>query len=425
MPLSAGGAWVDYVYAMVSLEFDEAKLAKKKAETKKAKDRAEEPEAVADTVDETVVVPETEPAIEEPVAAEAPADVEQPAEEAEPESEPAVTELEAEAEAEAEEAAAPVAEEISEPVAEEAAGEPVAEVADEPAAELEPIPEFLAVPHDSDADEPAKRPGFSKLFDNLVGLTGFYGHGYKVDGDEVGTEQAGDSVPQSPLAEAPADEPQAVEEAVDEEPVAEEPVAEEPADVRDEPAAEEPVIEVPVVEVAETESVINDEPAEDSVIIFEQPVEEPVAEDPAVELVDDPPASEPAQSSTPAPEGTLESKLTDVRAKADEAQQAKLRASAALHEGLSAAYDFALDAEDAPEEYLKLVEAQGLKIQLRSPMKPVVKLAFAETCDDSTIKQLETVLSWALDNELPRGSLLERIEAAGGIEPLAAEAKAA
>ena len=47
------------------------------------------------------------------------------------------------------------------------------------------------------------------------------------------------------------------------------------------------------------------------------------------------------------------------------------------------------------------------------------------TCDDSTIKQLETVLSWALDNELPRGSLLERIEAAGGIEPLAAEAKAA
>jgi len=425
LPLSAGGAWVDYVYAMVSLECDEAKSAKKKAETKKVKDRAEEPEAVADTVDETVAVPETEPAIEEPVAAEAPADVEQPAEEAEPESEPAVTELEAEAEAEAEAEEAAVAEEISEPVAEEAAGEPVAEVADEPAAELEPIPEFLAVPHDSDADEPAKRPGFSKLFDNLVGLTGFYGHGYKVDGDEVGTEQAGDSVPQSPLAEAPADEPQAVEEAVDEEPVAEEPVAEEPADVRDEPAAEEPVIEVPVVEVAETESVINDEPAEDSVIIFEQPVEEPVAEDPAVELVDDPPASEPAQSSTPAPEGTLESKLTDVRAKADEAQQAKLRASAALHEGLSAAYDFALDAEDAPEEYLKLVEAQGLKIQLRSPMKPVVKLAFAETCDDSTIKQLETVLSWALDNELPRGSLLERIEAAGGIEPLAAEAKAA
>ena len=79
---------------------------------------------------------------------------------------------------------------------------------------------------------------------------------------------------------------------------------------------------------------------------------------------------------TTSAEGTLQSKLTEVRAKADEARQAKLRANVALYEGLSAAYDFALDAEDKPEEYLKLVEEQGLKIQLRSPMKPVVKLAF-------------------------------------------------
>ena len=77
-------------------------------------------------------------------------------------------------------------------------------------------------------------------------------------------------------------------------------------------------------------------------------------------------------------EGPLQNKLTEVRAKADEARAAKLRANAALYEGLSAAYDFALDAEEHAEEYLKLVEAQGLKIQLRSPMKPVVKLAFEE-----------------------------------------------
>jgi hypothetical protein len=87
----------------------------------------------------------------------------------------------------------------------------------------------------------------------------------------------------------------------------------------------------------------------------------------------------------------------------------------ALYEGLSAAYDFALDAEDSPEEYLRLVEAQGMKIQLRSPMKPVVKLAFDGLCDDATVKQLEAVLAWAFDQELPRGSLAERIEAAGGI----------
>jgi hypothetical protein len=114
-------------------------------------------------------------------------------------------------------------------------------------------------------------------------------------------------------------------------------------------------------------------------------------------------------------EGTLQTKLSDVRALAEEARQAQLRSNAALYEGLSAAYDFALDAESAPEEYLRLVEAQGLKIQLRSPMKPVVRLAFDGFCDEPTIPQLEAVLAWALKNDLPRGSLAERIEAEGGI----------
>ncbi len=116
-----------------------------------------------------------------------------------------------------------------------------------------------------------------------------------------------------------------------------------------------------------------------------------------------------------ATEGALQDKLADVRAKADEARQAKLRSNLALYEGLSAAYDFALDAEDQAEDYLKLVEAQGLKIQLRSPMTPVAKLAFGGMCDDSVIPQLEAVLAWAFKNDLPRGSLAERIEAEGGI----------
>ena len=58
----------------------------------------------------------------------------------------------------------------------------------------------------------------------------------------------------------------------------------------------------------------------------------------------------------------MQSKLADVRAKADEARMAKLRSNLALYEGLSAAYDFALDAEDNADEYLKLVEAQDAQI---------------------------------------------------------------
>ncbi len=134
------------------------------------------------------------------------------------------------------------------------------------------------------------------------------------------------------------------------------------------------------------------------------------------------PAPEPAAAPdelTPEPavaaDGPLQDKLAAVRAKADEARMAKLRSNAALYEGLGAAYDFALDAEDCAEEYLKLVEAHGLKIQLRSPMLPVVKLAFDGMCDDATIARLEAVLAWALEQELPRGSLAMRIEEEGGI----------
>ena len=76
------------------------------------------------------------------------------------------------------------------------------------------------------------------------------------------------------------------------------------------------------------------------------------------------PTAQPANSA----EGPLQEKLSEVRAMAEEARQAQERSNLALYEGLGAAFDFALDAEDEPEEYLRLVEAQGLKIQLRSPM---------------------------------------------------------
>jgi hypothetical protein len=130
----------------------------------------------------------------------------------------------------------------------------------------------------------------------------------------------------------------------------------------------------------------------------------------AAPVASEKPAEPAGQSEEP-----LQAKLAAVRAMADEARMAKLKSNAALYEGLGAAYDFALDAEDSSNEYLKLVEAQGLKIQLRSPMMPVMKLAFGGMCDDATIARLEAVLAWALKQELPRGSLAERIEAAGGI----------
>ena len=78
---------------------------------------------------------------------------------------------------------------------------------------------------------------------------------------------------------------------------------------------------------------------------FEALVEEPARDRPEAAVE---PFAEPASEV----EGTLQNKLSEVRALAEEARQAQIRSNVALYEGLSAAYDFALDAEGAPEEYL-------------------------------------------------------------------------
>ena len=277
------------------------------------------------------------------------------------ESQPPLEEEVAEAEPQAsDEGAAEIEAEIVQDEQDEAA-----EQAEEPVAEIEePAPE-------AEYDEPEpeasneKRPGFSKFFDALAGVGNFYGNVVQMD---------------SKMPTANVDE-------------------ELESEVLDEQEVEHEVEEV----ASEPEQVTADDHQPDLNQVEDHEPETAVVED------------RPIKESKSAPEGSMQSKLADVRSKADEARMAKLRANAALYEGLSAAYDFALDAEENAEEYLKLVEAQGLKIQLRSPMKPVVKLAFDGLCDDATISQLETVLAWALKQDLPRGSLAERIESEGGL----------
>jgi hypothetical protein len=283
---------------------------------------------------------------------------------------------------ESEETAAPVDEEQYDA---ELVLEEVAEVeADEP----EPAREE---PEAEEATE--SQPGFSGRFSQaLKSVAGFYG---RVPDLEMGQWQAEETAPEAPAEAEAVEEPeQPADEVVE---FAEEPdmVDEEPEAVAEEPEA-----------VAEEPEVVADEPE----MVAEEP--EPAPEEP----------EEPQEPAAPS-EAPLHSILADVRSKADEARLAKLRSNVALYKGLSAAYDFALDAEEYPEDYLRIVEAQGLKIQLRSPMKPVVKLAFDGLCDEPTIARLEAVLAWALKQDLPRGSLAERIQSEGGIEAILAGQK--
>jgi hypothetical protein len=311
LPLSSAGAWVDYVYALVTFETEAAGNAKP---AEAPTDDAATPEPVADTIEDgrelAVVEDAPELAVVEDTT-EAPLELDEPA---------------------------PPEPIVAEPVDKSPEAEQPA--LDEPKA-VEPV---------------MSKASFS--FDGDAAAGGFYAS--KAANAALTFPEASATEPETPAPEVEA------------------------PSVADEVQAPEP-------EVASAE-------------------ETPEAAAPVV-----PSANENiAQPSCPQ-EGSLQTKLAEVRSKADEARMAKLRANAALYEGLSAAYDFALDAEDSPEEYLKLVEAQGLKIQLRSPMRPVVKLAFAGMCDDSTITHLEAVLAWAFEQELPRGSLAEKLEEAGGI----------
>ena len=276
--------------------------------------------------------------------------------------------------------------------------EPVAEVAEVPqVAEVSEVAELPPAPEPEPQPVAQKKAGFT--FD-AGKTTGFY------------ATKAVKVKPTLPEVAAPKVEPQPEPEPDTAEVEAEAPEAvEEPAPVAIEPE------EAPVVEEA---APVADEPEDEPVV---DEVAQPIEEEAALPVQEDEPAAEEElQQSASVREGSLQSKLTDVRAKADEARQAKLRANVALYEGLAAAYDFALDAEDSPEEYLKLVEAKGLKIQLRAPMRPVVKLAFEGMCDDAMIAQLEAVLAWAIDQELPRGTLAKRIEEEGGIGPILSKA---
>jgi hypothetical protein len=350
-PLSAAGAWVDYVYALVSVE------------TKPAEEAAEVSDDPTNSEVSELVQHEDVPALSQ---------------------------------AEADDELPPV----------EIEQEELTDAFEASEDEFEPVER--AVQHKNTPDAVAGTskvgPGFTKLLESLAGLGGFYA---------THAAEAEVNFSSAPAVEDEHDDLTSTVESGSNQPVEQTDAAEsieEFAAVPSEPQQPEPQEQIAPAEEFE-EAAISEEPEEAAPFIELEPV--------AV-------AEKQVTTSTVALEGSLQSKLADVRTKADEARLAKLRANAALYEGLSAAYDFALDAEEAPEEYLQIVQAQGLKIQLRSPMKPVVKLAFDGLCDDSTIGQLEAVLAWAIKQELPRGTLAERLEAEGGIaQVLNGEAKAA
>ncbi len=114
--------------------------------------------------------------------------------------------------------------------------------------------------------------------------------------------------------------------------------------------------------------------------------------------------------------------LASARELAQAAQGSEDRTRQALYAAIGRAYDFALAADAAPEEFSELVVDSGLTVQDRAPMTPVVKLVFGADYDKTRLTEYASALSHAQRRGLGRGELAGFLASApGGLKGVVAE----
>jgi hypothetical protein len=113
----------------------------------------------------------------------------------------------------------------------------------------------------------------------------------------------------------------------------------------------------------------------------------------------------------------LADRLCAARETAEAVKSADARSRTALYRALGEAYDFALAAEEAADDYAEILDDAGLKAQARAPMTPVVKLVFGADYDKTRLTEFAAALSYGRRRNLPAGGLgmyLERFS--GGLK---------
>nr|WP_198159761.1 hypothetical protein [Sphingomonas horti] len=109
--------------------------------------------------------------------------------------------------------------------------------------------------------------------------------------------------------------------------------------------------------------------------------------------------------------------LAAARLSAEGAAQSEGRAHSALYAAIGRAWDFALAADEQPDAYTALLEQEGLSVQARAPMTPIVKLVFGAGYDKTRLTEYAAALSYARREGVERGALaryLDRFE--GGLK---------
>ncbi|GEN99519.1 hypothetical protein NSE01_13520 [Novosphingobium sediminis] len=90
------------------------------------------------------------------------------------------------------------------------------------------------------------------------------------------------------------------------------------------------------------------------------------------------------------------------------------RTRGALYAAIGRAWDFALAAGEAPEDYAEMIADAGLTMQARAPLTPLVKLVFGADYDKTRIAEYTTALTHAQRLGLGYGELGAYLAAATG-----------
>jgi len=106
--------------------------------------------------------------------------------------------------------------------------------------------------------------------------------------------------------------------------------------------------------------------------------------------------------------------LAAAREMAQAAQGSEDRSRQALYAAIGRAWDFALAAAAAPEEFTELLEDAGLSRQERAPLTPVVKLVFGADYDKTRLTEYACAMVHAQRLGLERGTLAGFLGAAPG-----------
>ncbi len=150
----------------------------------------------------------------------------------------------------------------------------------------------------------------------------------------------------------------------------------------------------------------------DSQLAPATPQDEAGAHEPAEAAQSDP--EEPEAYAFDAEPAGLHDCLAQARELAQAAQNTEDRSRKALYAAVGRAYDFSLEATSDPAGFDEIMADNGLTMQDRAPMTPVVKLVFGSDYDKTRLTEYAAVLTHAHRVRVERGRLVEFLRAAQG-----------